>query len=280
MEDPYRNIGAVPENVLERLAEALEARSESAAKCGMRTKVLKTAMKAVGSSGDIVVIDVGCGTGSVTQAVAAMPGVKKVYGFDASSYFLQKAREKVGESDQIEFHEALCTDLPVPDNTADLVIFMHVLTHIDPNDHLSSLKEARRVLRPGGHILLKDNDLPGWCLTNGPTDILNAPVDNFLSAWSENKYLCRQYPALLEQAGFVPDKLNVYCTVDDSEDSYGFQFVLMRSIKMYVNAGFCSEEMGELLKQEALQRIERKLFQCVLTYGVILGYKQSTGYRR
>eukprot|EP00931_Biecheleriopsis_adriatica_P116880 TRINITY_DN92465_c0_g1_i1.p1 TRINITY_DN92465_c0_g1~~TRINITY_DN92465_c0_g1_i1.p1 ORF type:complete len:308 (+),score=38.82 TRINITY_DN92465_c0_g1_i1:25-948(+) len=284
LEDPYEDITSAPENVLERLADAMQCRAKSAIQHGIRQKVLHNALKCVGSSssGNIVVADVGCGTGIVTHAVASMPSVAKIFGYDPSPYFLERARETTPEqcAGKVEFHEASSTSLPLADGVADLVIFMHVFTHIPRKDHLESLQEARRILKPGGHVLLKDNDLAGWSLTQGPTDMLSAPVETLLSAWSSNKYLCRQWPVLLTEAGFVPDKLKMYCTVDDSEESYGFQYVLMRSINVYERSGRCTPAMANLLRQEAKRRVESKEFQCVLTYGVCIAYKPrgSNGY--
>lgn len=273
--DPYRNILEVPEDVLESLAGEMERRSSVAEIAGMQRKVLTQALQGLcgGSSGGAVVVDVGCGTGVVSRAIAAMSGVHKVIGVDPSPHFIKRARARAKEGGLAEFVEGTCTALPLPDGSADLLVLLDVLTHVPRTDHRSVMNEARRVLKDGGRILLKDRDLAGWSLTFGPTDSLSAPVETYLSAWSENRYLCRLFPSMLQQASFLPDKLEIYHVLDDAEDSYGFTQILLRSIKMHHTAGKCSAELRDAMVVEAGARLADKTFQCVLTYGACVGYK-------
>lgn len=273
--DPYRNIGEVSEDVLESLAKALEARAREASEVGIRDKVLGAAGVRMGYSGNAVIVDVGCGTGIISRALCAMPGVSQVIGVDPSPFFLDKARASLSseEASRIEFYQGSSISLPLSDKSADLVVFNHVLTHLDPADYLPSIIEAYRVLKSGGHIMLKDNDLASWSLTFGPTDPLSAPVETFLSAWGAGRYLCRQFPSLLASAGFVAEKLEVYPIVDDEEDTYGFEYVLLRAIKMHHAMGNCSEEIAAAFTHEAKRRVQERKFQCLLTYGLCFGYK-------
>jgi len=275
--DPYRNITDVSEDVLESLAKALENRATEAKVVGIQRKIFNSALEHMGSSDEKVIVDIGCGTGTVSRAMSALPGVVQVIGVDPSPYFLARARASLSaeEASRMVFYEARSTHLPLPDKSADLVMLCHVLTHLDPEEVLPTLVEANRVLRDGGHVLLKDNDLASWSLTLGPTDPLSAPVETFLGAWEAGKYLCRQFPSILAKAGFVPEKLQVYPILDDDEDTYGFQCVLLRSIKMHHALGKCSREMAAAYAEEARRRARDRTFQCLLTYGVCFGYKRA-----
>lgn len=278
VEDPYQNIQDVPEDVLESLAVALEARAQEAAVTGLQRKVLGAALQGLcgGSSGGAVVVDVGCGTGAVTRAIAGLPGVSKVIGIDPSPFFLAKARAACSSDSCVEYCEGVSTDLPLPDGSADLVVFIHVFTHLPLDLHMSSLAEARRVIKEGGRILLKDSDLCSWSLTLGPTDPLTPPVETLLGAWSSTRYLCRMFPSMLESAGFAADKLTVHNVLNDTEDTYGFKYVLLRSIKMFYTTGNCSRELADALVAEAKRRVRDKKFQCLLSYGACIGYKYAS----
>lgn len=282
--DPYRNITDVPEAILESLAEALEAKAKENERCGIQRKVVKEALQGLcgGSSKGAVVVDVGCGTGIVTHALAKTPGVFGVIGVDPCPFFLDKAREKVADDEslegKLEFYEGSSTNLPLADKSADLVIFMQVLTHLPPIQVKTSLMEANRVLRDGGRVVLLDNDLASWSLTHGPTDILTAPVEAMLGAWHEGKYLCRQFPSLLQGAGFVPQPLTIHSVLNSEEDTYGFNYILIRAIRIYERSGRCSPELAEIMMEEARQRVRNKTFQCLMSYGMCVGYKRSRDY--
>jgi len=276
LDDPYRHINQVPKDVLESLAEAMEAHADEAENKGIKKKVIRAALEGLNSDSGpgAVVVDVGCGTGPVTRAIAAMPGVAKVIGIDPCAFFLDRARQMDTEG-AVEYREGCCTRLDIPDGSVDLVVMLHVLSHVRAKDHLVALGEARRVLKDGGRILLKDSDLSSWSLTKGPTDPLTAPVETLLGAWSEGRYLCREFPSLLDQAGFVPEKLKIFHVLDDDEESFGFKYVMKRAIALHQRAGRCTPELSEALLEEAKRRVEAKQFQCLLTYGACVGYKPT-----
>ncbi|CDX10937.1 Methyltransferase type 11 (fragment) [Mesorhizobium sp. ORS 3324] len=103
-------------------------------------------------------LDVGCGTG--TQAIAAWHRVQpggSVVGVDVSERMLAAARRKAGRAGlDIAFHHADAADLPFEDGHFDVVTFTTVL-HMVPEARRSlCLREAARVLAPGGRLLLID----------------------------------------------------------------------------------------------------------------------------
>jgi SAM-dependent methyltransferase len=106
------------------------------------------------ASGATRLLDIGTGTG--TLAVAAIrrwPNVQ-VTGIDASSGMIAKAtgvadRELTpAERERLTLSVAFADDLPVPDGSIDVAISSFVLQLV-PN-RFRALREARRVLRPGG----------------------------------------------------------------------------------------------------------------------------------
>ncbi|HSV59012.1 MAG TPA: methyltransferase domain-containing protein [Variovorax sp.] len=92
------------------------------------------------------VLDVACGTGALTLAVAGRvrPG-GTVLGLDANPEMLAVARRKNAD---IEWHQGRAESLPFADGSFDAAVSQFGLMFFD--DRVAALHEMRRVLRPGG----------------------------------------------------------------------------------------------------------------------------------
>jgi ubiquinone/menaquinone biosynthesis C-methylase UbiE len=104
------------------------------------------------------VLDVGCGTG--TQAIAAwrrsQPG-GSVVGVDISEKMLAAARRKARRAGlEIAFHHADLAQLPFNDARFDVVTITTVMHMVPQCRRRLCLREASRVLRRGGRLLLID----------------------------------------------------------------------------------------------------------------------------
>jgi ArsR family transcriptional regulator len=100
----------------------------------------------------IVVGDLGCGTGQLAATVA--PHVKRVIAVDASADMLEAARQRLGESHNVELRKGELEALPIIDAELDAAMLSLVL-HYSP-DPARALAEVARVLRPGGRALVVD----------------------------------------------------------------------------------------------------------------------------
>jgi ubiquinone/menaquinone biosynthesis C-methylase UbiE len=104
--------------------------------------------EAAGISSGQRVLDVACGTGALTVAVAerVSPG-GAVLGLDASPEMLAVARRKHPD---IEWHDGRAESLPFADASFDAVVSQFGLMFFD--DRVAALREMQRVLRPDGHL--------------------------------------------------------------------------------------------------------------------------------
>lgn len=94
------------------------------------------------------VLDVACGTGALTEAVAERVGPRgAVAGLDANPEMLAVARRKHGA---IEWHDGRAESLPFADASFDAVVSQFGMMFFD--DRAAALREMRRVLRPGGRM--------------------------------------------------------------------------------------------------------------------------------
>ena len=98
------------------------------------------------------VLDVGCGTG--IQLAGCQQARCRVSGIDASPAMLAVARRRLGDKVSLQLGDA--TRLPYPDQAFDLVLASTVLHEMPPGTRAAALGEIRRVLRPGGRVLLTD----------------------------------------------------------------------------------------------------------------------------
>ena len=107
---------------------------------------------------DSIVVDVGCGTGFLTQQVAARTHASgKTVGVDLSPSMLQVAKDnmaKLGLLESVEFRVGDAEKLPIDDDFADAIVGNMILHHcLRPKRAIS---EMARVLKEGGRLALAD----------------------------------------------------------------------------------------------------------------------------
>ncbi len=98
-----------------------------------------------GIAPDATVIDVGCGTGRVTEALPAVVPNGRVLAIDASADMVALARSRLGDSAEVWCEDVLELDLAEP---VDAVVSTATLHWVSDHDRLFS--RLARALRPGG----------------------------------------------------------------------------------------------------------------------------------
>ena len=101
---------------------------------------------------DLVVADLGCGTGNVAELLC--PIVKRVIAIDQSEPMLEAARKRLSSFENVEFREGSLDRLPAAEAEVDVAVLSLVLHHVE--DMRCALHEAARVVRPGGRVLVVD----------------------------------------------------------------------------------------------------------------------------
>lgn len=117
------------------------------------------------------VVDVACGAGH-GAARCAEGGATSVVGFDASLSAVQFARDRQIGARGMHFAVADALRLPVPARSADLVVSLETLEHLE--DPGAFLAEVARVLRPGGGFLCST---PNRAVTNPGTSLEDRPFN-------------------------------------------------------------------------------------------------------
>ena len=108
------------------------------------------------SPGDRV-LDLACGTATLTIQVKKSCPDCEVVGLDGSEQILDLARKKVAEQGvDVSFVNALSTEIPFDDDSFDRVLCSLLFHHLDRDGKRRTLQEVRRVLKPGGELHLAD----------------------------------------------------------------------------------------------------------------------------
>ncbi|MFU8866585.1 methyltransferase domain-containing protein [Natronococcus sp.] len=103
------------------------------------------------------VLDVGCGTGFATEGL--LEHVDEVYAIDQSEHQLEQAYAKFGKrAPPVHFHRGDAERLPFATDTFDVVWSSGSIEYW-PNPILA-LREFRRVLKPGGQVLVVGPNYP------------------------------------------------------------------------------------------------------------------------
>ena len=109
------------------------------------------------SAGPAVIVDMGCGDGAALAVAAGQNAAHRFVGIDWSGDALRQARA-LGLT--VLRADVTAPGLPVADGAADVVIMSELIEHlVDPD---GAVAEARRVLRPGGSLLLSTPNLAAW----------------------------------------------------------------------------------------------------------------------
>jgi ubiquinone/menaquinone biosynthesis C-methylase UbiE len=134
-----------------------------------REKLLSHAALRRGES----VLDIGCGTGSLAILAKEQVGsVGAVRAIDASAEMIARARAKARRARvEVDFRQAPAQALPFPDAEFDVVLSTLMLHHLPRSARTQLASEARRVLKPGGRVLVVDFTKPSrrsrWGLHRG-----------------------------------------------------------------------------------------------------------------
>jgi arsenite methyltransferase len=162
-----------------------------------RRQIVRDALAAAGRER---IADVGCGPGFYCAELAEDVGPEGfVTGVDGSAPMLELARRRCAALPNVDFRAGDATAIPLPDASVDAAISVQVQEYVVEVD--AALAELRRIVRPGGRVLVFDIDWATYSVHSEQPE-LTARV---LRAWDEHlvhRSLPRTLARRLRDAGF------------------------------------------------------------------------------
>lgn len=146
-------------------------------------------------------LDIGCGTGAFLREIKRNYPRLAVTGLDLSAPYLAVARRRLAEWSRVTLVEGAAEAIPLPDMQFDVVTCVYLFHELPSRIRRVVAGEIRRILKPGGTLILVDSLQPG------DVPDYDALLDYFPVAAHEpyyKSYLCEDLDRLM-QPGLTPD---------------------------------------------------------------------------
>jgi ubiquinone/menaquinone biosynthesis C-methylase UbiE len=145
------------------------------------------------------VLDLACGTGTLTILIKNAHPQAAVVGIDGDAKILEIAKMKAQKSRlEIGFDEGMSFDLPYDDQSFDRLVSSLFFHHLTRENKLKTLREVRRVLKTNGELHVADWGLPANSLMKGSSYLIQLLDGSETTADSFKGLL----PKLMTDAGF------------------------------------------------------------------------------
>jgi SAM-dependent methyltransferase len=161
-------------------------------------------------------LEIGCGTGVVSRALAVVPGFRgTITATDVSPHLIDVARryaQMEGVDGRIAFEISSADDLHAENGTYDLIVAHTLLSHAA--NPVAILAECGRVLYSRGQLLIFDRDFASSALSLKKEIAAKIDIGDIARAFAAQPCIIRQLPRLLADAGFAIDSHRAYVIAD------------------------------------------------------------------
>ena len=146
------------------------------------------------------VLDVGCGTGALLHHLSTTHPAAQLSGVDPVPEMLAIARRRLLPS--IELREGWAEHLPFAEQQFDVIVSCNMFHYI--RKPVAALLEMKRVLRPGGQLIITD-----WCDDYWACRVCNLYLRLFSRTYVKT-YHERECVQLLQEAGYTVKTIDRY----------------------------------------------------------------------
>jgi ubiquinone/menaquinone biosynthesis C-methylase UbiE len=221
--DPWRTNNPLDAQGVGDLARLIELRGTAPEEIAARTRYLDLLQVQPGHR----VLDVGCGTGVVTRALAArvQPG-GTVIGLDPRPEFLAIAAQLAADT-PTEFRQGDALALPFEAHTFDAVVCITVLEHMPTPEQ--AIPELVRVAKGGGRVGILCGDQESFVVNHPDRALTRRILSTFVDIRFASPWIGRMVPSLLEQAGLSQVQVTSFPTLDRDPTRFAGQAARLRA---------------------------------------------------
>ncbi|MEZ4869759.1 MAG: methyltransferase domain-containing protein [Caldilineaceae bacterium] len=153
----------------------------------------------------MMILDCGCGPGSITFGLAEIVAPGEVIGIDISEKQIEQAQSRAVEQQvaNVRFETADMYALPFTDQSFDAIFSNAVFHHL--RDPLAALKGAYRLLKPEGVLGIREPDFAGLLVNPAKPILLRyfERIVQLITVNGGNPSIGRTLRALLQEAGLT-----------------------------------------------------------------------------
>jgi SAM-dependent methyltransferase len=237
--DPHRFVNEFDGAMVARMIERLEGRGKDAVFTRLFDRYANELTLAEGDEA----LEIGSGTGVVSRSLARRAAIAgQIIGVDHGEIFVKAARgfaTEEGLGDKVDFRIGDAHDLPFDDGRFALVVAHTVLSHVtNPG---SVLDQARRVLRPGGRLVIFDGDYVSLTYRHADAEAGRHMDWALTRSTFNNPTLIRDLPGLLGERGIAIEDTLADIVTEIGASSY-FRSMAETYAPLIPDSGLASRE--------------------------------------
>ena len=248
MADPFSDVDAASQDVIDIIVAALETRASDPS----MLPVIDAYLDAIDVPKGAQIVDIGSGTGSVTRRIADRFPQANVIGIEPSVALTKAAMARAGDRANLHFQTGDGSALAVPDASTDVAILHTVLSHV--TDPAPLIAEATRILRRGATLVICDADFSKASLGLAPGDPLGACAEAFVAGSVTDAWLTGKLKPLVSAAGLEVTNFTVINRVVTA--GMGNLVWVRMSTARLVSQGVIGNPLAEALEAEYMRRAE------------------------
>jgi ubiquinone/menaquinone biosynthesis C-methylase UbiE len=259
MADPYSNLASEDIATQNLIADAMDARCVEPAQMAIRQGYLS----GLNLPNDAFAVEFGSGTGYVTHDLITIAGAGSALGIEPSPVMVERGRQHFSGDPAIRFEIGDAKQTGLGDGSVDLVLMHTLLCHVPGPEDV--VKEAFRVLKPGGMLAVCDGDYDTATAQIADFDPLDQLVRFMINQNVTNLWVMRQIAGLLGGAGFDLGQRRGHGYIAEADAAY-FLGVINRGADRMVETGVLFSNTADALKEEARLRVSEGRFFGFMSY--------------